>query len=164
MKHKPTVNILIILWVLISGLLMMSWFTPLAFTHPVIAKVLATILLVCLPFILGLLVIFKRARLMKLTLIFLPIFLIIVLFADRYKWSGPFKTQTILYQQVSNPDTRIAFQMASLGAFGYKRRVVKIISLAPFIQWVTPVDTNSIDTAAWIRVNEHVNELHLKGG
>lgn len=164
MRHKPTVIILTTLWALISGLLVMSWFSPLEFTHPVISKILAIVMLTGLPFILGLLGLYKRARFKKLTLVLLPVVLITVLFADSYKWSGSFKTQTVLYRQISNPVNRIDFQMADIGAFGYKRRIVKIIKLAPLIQRVTPMDTTSIDTAAWVRVNEEVNELQLKGG
>lgn len=75
----------------------------------------------------------------------------------------PYKTQTILYRHVDNPDVVIELQMKDIGARGYLRRTVRV---APGLLWdsVEEVDLQSIDSNEWRRVDEYVNEHGLKGG
>lgn len=77
-------------------------------------------------------------------------------------WGGDWKTQTIIYQDKENSNKSIDFEMrGDRFAFGYKKRVVQVYRLAPFMLWVTDVDTARIDPAKWNKVNLKVNELML---
>jgi hypothetical protein len=46
-------------------------------------------------------------------------------------------------------------------SFGYKKRVVEIYSLAPFMEWRTDVDTLYIDKSKWERLDLQLNEMQF---
>jgi hypothetical protein len=73
----------------------------------------------------------------------------------------PYKTQTILYRSIEDPDVTIEFQMKDVGGRGYLKRVVKI---EPGFFWdrATGVDLEAVDQSKWRRVDEDVNEHGLK--
>lgn len=73
------------------------------------------------------------------------------------------KTQSIDYRSKLNPDHRIEFQMRPTG-LGYQRRYVVVKPVLPFLNWVTRIKRGTVDESKWIKVDEYVNELNLKGG
>jgi hypothetical protein len=77
-------------------------------------------------------------------------------------WGGDWQTQTILYRNIKSPNQTINFQMrGDRFAFGYKKRIVDIQFLAPFMEWTSDVDTLYIDKSKWKKVNLELNELRL---
>jgi len=79
-----------------------------------------------------------------------------------FTWGGDWKTQTVLYQNTSNKNKTINYQLrADRFAFGYKKRVVGIYHLAPFMEWTTDADTLHLDKSNWKKVNLEVNEMKL---
>lgn len=103
----------------------------------------------------------------KILFLILSIFLLLALSVLFFNPTGylrsSYKTQTIIYRSKRNPNIRIEFQMQDIGAFGYKRRIVKI-SPGYFFDSVQDIDLIDFDTLEWMKVNEDVNELKLKGG
>lgn len=73
----------------------------------------------------------------------------------------PYKTQTILYRNIEDPDLTIEFQMKDVGGRGYLKRVVQV---DPGFFWdrATGVDLEAVDQSKWRRVDEDVNEHGLK--
>ncbi|MDI1255480.1 MAG: hypothetical protein PSV16_05215 [Flavobacterium sp.] len=79
-----------------------------------------------------------------------------------FTWGGDWKTQTILYRNLDDKNKTIDFQMrADRFSFGYKKRVVGIYNLAPFMEWTTDIDTLHIDKSKWQKLNFKVNEMKL---
>lgn len=78
-------------------------------------------------------------------------------------WGRDWKTQTVAYRDINSPRHTIEYQMRSdRFSFGYKKRVINRLKIVPFIDWTTDIDTLSLDTAKWDRVNESVNEMGFK--
>lgn len=80
-------------------------------------------------------------------------------------WRGVWKTQTTLYVSTEHPNTTIDFQMrADKLAIGYKKRIIKRQRIAPFADWTTDEDTDTLllDPSKWTRVNREINEMGLK--
>jgi len=79
-----------------------------------------------------------------------------------FTWGGDWKTQTILYQNISNTNKTINYQLRAMRfQFGYKKRVVQINHLAPFLEWNTDVDTLNVDKTQWKKVDIEVDEMKL---
>lgn len=77
-------------------------------------------------------------------------------------WGGDWKTQTLLYRSLENSSKTIEYQMrADRFSFGYKKRIVEIYSLAPFMEWTTDVDTLYIDKSKWEKMNLELNEMRF---
>lgn len=90
------------------------------------------------------------------TLIFLKAFL---------TWGGDWKTQTVLYRNIEDENKTINFQMrADRFAFGYKKRLIQIYRLAPFMELTTDVDTINIDKSKWEKLNLQLNEMQFPKG
>lgn len=81
------------------------------------------------------------------------------LFRGFEKW----KTQTIEYRHVDNPHRQVVFQMLDIGIKRHRRRV-ELISIGPFLQKVKLPTINYETATDWVKVDEHINELGLKGG
>ncbi|MBF4492071.1 hypothetical protein IRZ83_05390 [Flavobacterium sp. JLP] len=80
-----------------------------------------------------------------------------------FTWGGDWKTQTVLYSNIDNPAKTINYQLrGDRFAFGYKKRVVSIYRLAPFIEWTTDIDTLHLDKTKWKKLNLKLNEMKLK--
>ncbi|MDX6182041.1 hypothetical protein SGQ44_14155 [Flavobacterium sp. Fl-77] len=80
-----------------------------------------------------------------------------------FTWGGDWKTQTVLYRNIDNKNKTINFQLrADRFAFGYKKRIVGIYHLAPFMEWTTDVDTLYLDQSKWEKVNLQLNKMKLK--
>lgn len=78
-------------------------------------------------------------------------------------WGGDWKTQTILYQNIKNKKQTVNFQLrADRFAFGYKKRIVAVEHLAPFMDWTTDIDTIDLDRSKWKKTDIELNEMKLK--
>jgi hypothetical protein len=107
---------------------------------------------------------FKRKS-ATFTIIALSVVAIICFGKYFISWRGIWKTQTILYESTSDPNTSIDFQLrADKVSFGYKERIVKRQRITPFGDWTTDTDTDTLklDPAKWRKVDVQVNEMHLK--
>lgn len=79
-----------------------------------------------------------------------------------FTWGGDWKTQTVLYRNIADKNKTINFQMrADHFSFGYKKRVVEIYSLVPFIEWTTDKDTLYIDKSKWEKLDLELNEMQF---
>lgn len=77
-------------------------------------------------------------------------------------WNGDWKTQTVLYEKISDENKTIEYQMrGDRFSFGYKKRVMGIYRLAPFMQWTVDVDTVNLDKSKWRKQNLQLNEMGL---
>jgi hypothetical protein len=106
--------------------------------------------------------IFQKLRTNKS--IFITFFLVgIICFLKAFfTWGGDWKTQTVLYQNVENPDLTIDFQLrADKFNFGYKKRVIEINKIAPFMEWTSDVDTVTMDKSKWQKVDLQLNEMNI---
>ncbi|MGE6354873.1 hypothetical protein ACQKCJ_13490 [Flavobacterium sp. NPDC079362] len=80
-----------------------------------------------------------------------------------FSWGGDWKTQTVLYRNIENKSQTINYQLrGDRFAFGYKKRVVSICHLAPFMEWITDIDTLYLDKSKWEKLNLQVNEMKLR--
>ncbi len=80
-----------------------------------------------------------------------------------FTWGGDWRTQTVLYQNLTEKNTTINYQLRAIRfQFGYKKRVVQIKHLAPFLEWNTDVDTLLIDKSQWKKVDINLNEMKLE--
>lgn len=79
-----------------------------------------------------------------------------------FTWGGDWKTQTRMYQNIENQNKSIDIQLrADKFNFGYKERVVEIYTIAPFMQWITDIDTMNVNQSIWKRVDLELNEMKL---
>lgn len=80
-----------------------------------------------------------------------------------FTWGGDWKTQTVLYRNIENKNQTVNYQLrGDRFAFGYKKRVVGIYHIAPFMEWTTDIDTLHLDKSKWEKLNLQVNEMKLK--
>jgi hypothetical protein len=87
---------------------------------------------------------------------------LLVMLKAFFTWGGDWKTQTILYRNIENESKTINFQLrGDRFAFGYKKRIIEIHKLAPFMEWTTDVDTLTIDKKKWERVDLKLNQMKL---
>lgn len=75
----------------------------------------------------------------------------------------PYKTQSIQYRKIDDPNVRVEFQMKDVGGRGYLKRTVLV---EPGLLWdsVYEIELEAIDLGEWHKVDEYVNEHELKGG
>lgn len=79
-----------------------------------------------------------------------------------FTWGGDWKTQTVLYRNIADKNKTINYQLrADRFSFGYKKRVVQIYSLAPFMEWTSDIDTLFMDKSKWEKVDLHLNEMQF---
>lgn len=105
----------------------------------------------------------------KLTIASITTCSIILIFALIYPFQflslinalSPYRTQTVIYRHIDNPDIRIEFQMKDIGALGYQKRIV-LIKPGFLLDEVESIDETLLDKSSWRKVNENINELELK--
>lgn len=144
-----------------TTLLFLNRYTALYINNSVIHLALIIIAIVTLSFIIG--KFFGKLKSMQSKL--LSILLISLLcFAKAFlTWDGDWKTQIILYHNLANKNITIDFQMQdNRFTFGYKKRITKRLKLFPGFDWITDVDTATLNVREWKKMNLSVNELHLK--
>ena len=79
-------------------------------------------------------------------------------------WRSDWKTQTVIYRNLSNPRETIEYRMRG-GQPGYvfDKQIVRKRKLIPFIDDITAVDTSKVEPSKWTKVNEKVNEMGFPG-
>ena len=55
----------------------------------------------------------------------------------------------------------VAGQMLDIGARGYAKRTVEVIPVTPLCEWITKIDTTTLDNT-WTRTVEGYNPYNLK--
>ena len=89
---------------------------------------------------------FKKLRSTKSIILTFVVVGILCFIKAFFTWVGDWKTQTVLYQNIADKDKTVNVQMrADRFSFGYKKRVIAIYNIAPFMQWTTDIDTTTID-------------------
>lgn len=78
--------------------------------------------------------------------------------------STNWKTQTILYENRSNDNLTIEHQMQDIGAFGYNKRTVSVYNIMGLFAVIKPIEIDTISKTNWNLLNNHINEMELKGG
>ena len=102
----------------------------------------------------------KRVLLQSFPLFYLLIILnngILGFFLRTSTW----KTQTIIYQNKSDKNSKVEFQMLDLGFAGYNKRTVEIKYYTRFFYTTKPIKAK-YENSNWKKVNLDVNELELK--
>ena len=106
---------------------------------------------------------FKKLRTNKSIIITFIVVGILCFLKAFFTWGGDWKTQTRVYENIQNNRKTIDVQLrADKFAFGYKKRVIAIYNIAPFMQWTSNIDTTQIDETQWKRVDLYLNEMQLK--
>lgn len=106
--------------------------------------------------------IFKKLRTNKSILITFILVGIVCFLKAFFTWGGDWKTQTILYRHFDDNNNTIDTQLrADKFAFGYKKRVIAIYKIAPFMEWTSDIDTTQIDKSKWKKVDVYVNEMNV---
>ena len=102
----------------------------------------------------------------KITWIFLPIIVFVLIYIvvyTKFVFSiGVWQTQTILYQNKYSNAKKIEFQMQDIGALGYNKRTVEVLYLTPLFIITSEIPNNIDKKIEWIKVDEDINELELK--
>lgn len=75
---------------------------------------------------------------------------------------GPWRTQTILYQNGHLSFKTVEFQMQDIGGLGYNKRTVEVFYLTPLFMITSEVPTDIDKRVEWVKVDKYVNELELK--
>jgi len=76
--------------------------------------------------------------------------------------ASTWKTQEILYANLRYSAITIEYQMKDVGAFGYKRRTVKIINAANILKIPLPYTQLELSSKEWKKVNILLNEMQIK--
>ena len=71
------------------------------------------------------------------------------------------KTQTIIYQNKTDKNSKVEFQMLDLGFAGYNQRTVETKYFTNFFYITKPIKA-SYENSDWKKVNLDINELELK--
>lgn len=154
------------IWLLITILNALTWITPLEYEYKLISYLMAIISICGFPLIIWLTTFDEKVRnkWRKITLLVFPLTILSIFVIDFFTWGGGFKTQDILFRSKKFSNITVEFQMEDIGAFGYNRRTVRVIQLTPMLKWTTFIEIDKIDLNEWMKVDEYVNELGLKGG
>lgn len=105
---------------------------------------------------------FKKLRTNKSIIITFIVIGILSFLKAFFTWGGDWKTQNRLYENIENKNKTIDVQLrADKFSFGYKKRVIAIYNISPYIQWNTDIDTTKIDETKWKRVDLYLNEMQL---
>lgn len=153
--------LLYLLFLISATLLILNRYTALYINNSIIHLALIIIAMVALLFIIGQILGKLKNRQSKLICI---LFVSLLSFAKAFlTWDGDWKTQIILYQKAANKNLTVDFQMQdNRFRFSYKKRIAKRLKLFPGFDWITDVDTATLNAREWKKMNLYVNELHLK--
>ena len=133
--------------VISSLLLLLNWFTP------VEVNSYGAILFLIFLFISSSLLLLNEKLFKQHRKKYYPVILLTVGFICfgiyYFRWSGDWKTQTILYEKKDQSNRTIEFQLQDKGALGYNKRTVDKIEILPLINWVNDINENTIDSLEW---------------
>lgn len=157
MKHM----IIYILFFLSASLVLLNRYTPLyinnSILHYCLLFIAAATFIITVGHLFGKL---KSGRSILATFILVAVICFIKAFLT---WGGDWKTQTVFYTSRENYNKTIEYQMqGNRFAFGYRKRIVNRLKIAPLIDWITDIDTLTIDTLTWVRTYKNVNQMNLK--
>lgn len=151
-------TILYVLFFITTALTLVNRYTSFYINNSILHFIILFISALTFVFIIGQLVgKLKRSRSQLLAFIIVGVLCFIKSFLT---WGGDWKTQTILYTNLTNDNKTIEFQMrGDRFSFGYKKRVVNRLKLFPGFDWTTDIDTATIDHKHWKKMNLYVNEM-----
>lgn len=161
MNKKQLIRLTFILWLLNLALVLLVTLTPLELNPYRIIYWQLGFLIIGLPLLNWLNKRTYNAGVLTIVVIVISV-LSIGSFSTFLDWRGPWRTQTLKYQNLHLANRTIEFQMQDKGARGYNRRTVDVIRLLSFLSWTTKTSTSELDTLTWKLLNEDVNELGLK--
>lgn len=159
-------RVFLTIWMLMTGIVALTFFTPFEFTSPILACVLLVFSIIGLPLFFWMYTSDKTAKSKwrKWTFFLGTCTVLGISIARFFSWGSGYKTQTVVYKKIASSTVTIEYQMEDIGALGYNRRVVRITQVTPLLRFIAVTDTNEIDLSKWRKVEEFVNELGLKGG
>lgn len=152
-------NLSIYLLFLITAILIfMNRYTPFYINSSLLHFVLLLIVSITFIFIAGL--VFGKLKSTKSRFLTILIIAVLCFIKSFLTWGGDWKTQTILYRNISNSNKTIEFQMrGDRFSFGYKKRIINRFRLFPGFDWTTDIDTAKINHKQWKKLNLYVNEM-----
>ncbi|WP_157495073.1 hypothetical protein [Flavobacterium sp. KJJ] len=141
-----------------STLLFLNRYSDLYINNSITHFILLIIASITLILILG--QVFGKLKTVKSRLLTVLIVVFVCFIQSFLTWGGDWKTQTILYRNLTNDNNTIEFQMrGDRFSFGYKKRVINRLKLFPGFDWTTDIDTNKINHKQWKKLNLYVNEM-----
>jgi len=147
-----------LLFLITAILIFMNRYTPFYINNSVLHFILLLTASITLIFIAGLA--FGKLKSTKSRFITTLIVAVLCFIKSFLTWGGDWKTQTILYRNISNGNKTIEFQMrGDRFSFGYKKRVINRFKLFPGFDWTTDIDTAKINHKQWKKMNLYVNEM-----
>jgi hypothetical protein len=147
-----------LLFLITAILILMNRYTPFYINNSLLHFILLLIASSTFIFIAGLA--FGKLKSTKSRLFTTLIVAVLCFIKSFLTWGGDWKTQTILYRNISNANKTIEFQMrADRFSFGYKKRVINRSKLFPGFDWTTDIDTAKINHKQWKRQNLYVNKM-----
>lgn len=151
-------TILYVLFFITTALTLVNRYTSFYINNSILHFIILFISALTFVFIIGQLVgKLKRSRSQLLAFIIVGVLCFIKSFLT---WGGDWKTQTILYTNLTNDNKTIEFQMrGDRFSFGYKKRIVNRLKLFPGFDWTTDIDTSTIDQKHGKKMNLYVNEM-----
>jgi hypothetical protein len=152
--------ILVILWIISTTLFVVGALTPLEFRSSIIAYVCFFIAFNGVFSLRFLLTSFISLKTDKVIIVFLISVILAVTYTYLPGVKEDWKTQEIMYRERDKEDNVIAFQMVSKGGANYDHRIVKMLRVTPFFDYVIEIPKVKVGDD-WIKVNEFVNEMHI---
>ncbi|MWB92937.1 hypothetical protein GON26_01045 [Flavobacterium sp. GA093] len=151
-------TILYVLFLITTALTLINRYTSFYINNSILHFIILFIAALTFVFIIGQLVgKLKKTKSQLLVFIIVGVLCFIKSFLT---WGGDWKTQTILYKNLTNDNKNIELQMrGDRFSFGYKKRVVNRLKLFPGFDWTTDIDTTTIDHKHWKKMNLYVNEM-----
>jgi len=157
MKHI----IIYILFAVSATLILLNRYTPLYINSSILHYCL--LFIAAATFIITLGHLFGKLKTSRSILITFLIVAVVCFLKAFLTWGGDWKTQTILYTSTENDNRVIEYQMqGNRFAFGYRKRIINRLKIAPLIDWTTDIDTVGLKSTQWKRVGKNVNELGLE--
>jgi hypothetical protein len=152
--------ILYIAFLISAPLLFMNRYTDLYINNSVVHFLVLVLASITFIFILG--QAFGKLRTTKSKLFTIVMVGIVCFIHSFLTWGGDWKTQTILYRNISNDNRTVEFQMrGDRFSFGYKKRIINRLKLVPGFDWTTDIDTTTINRKEWQKRNIYVNEMQF---
>ncbi|WP_417940868.1 hypothetical protein [Flavobacterium sp. RS13.1] len=153
-------TILYTLFLITTTLTLVNRYTPLYINNSILHFIILFIAALTFVFIASQL--FGKLKRSKSRLLAFIIVGVVCFIKSFLTWGGDWKTQTILYKNLTNDNKNIEFQMrGDRFSFGYKKRVVNRLKLFPGFDWTTDIDTAKIDQKHWKKMNLYVNEMNF---
>lgn len=152
--------ILYIAFLISAPLLLMNRYTDLYINNSIVHFIVLVLASITFIFILG--QAFGKLRTTKSKLFTILMVGIVCFIHSFLTWDGDWKTQTILYRNISNNNRTVEFQMrGDRFSFGYKKRIINRLKLVPGFDWTTDIDTTAINRKEWQKRNIYVNEMQF---